>query len=88
VIARLLLAVSLVLLVAAPGPALAEVAQAAQIELADEPAPLADDEAVTPPAAARATARACAARPSPPEEPPPPRLARSRIFRPPRSSFD
>lgn len=90
VIARLLVILSLMLLVAAPAPELTETALAApalQLELADEPAPLADDEVAAPPAVAPAAPPAGAAWPGACEDDPPPARAHTQIFRPPRSSL-
>ena len=86
VIARFLLAVSLVLLVAAPAEALAG---SVQIEiLVEEPAPPADEDAAAPQASVHAASRDGAARPAPSEVVVPTGLALARIFRPPRPSFD
>jgi len=82
VIARIVLAVSLVLLVAAPE---AWAAGPAPIELVDEGAPPADDDAVAPCAPVPAAARAVAVRPPPFEATALPRPAPARIFRPPRA---
>ncbi len=81
-ISRIVLAVALVLLVAAPAPALDG---AVQIEIVEEPAPLADDEAVTTRAAVRATSRLHAAGVTPSEDLAAPGPALTRVFRPPRS---
>lgn len=86
VIARIVLAVSLVLLVAAPAAWAAGAAAPAPIELVDDGAPLADDAAVAPCAPVlAAAARAAAVRPPPFEEIALPRPAPARIFRPPRA---
>jgi hypothetical protein len=82
VIARIVLAASLVLLVAAPE---AWAAGPAPIELLDEGAPQADDDAVAPCAPVLAAAPAAAVRPPPFEEIALPRPALARIFRPPRA---
>jgi hypothetical protein len=81
VIARLLLAVSLVLLVAAPAPALAG---SVHIEIAEELAAHADDEAAPPLAAACAPSRARAPHRAPSEEIVPRGPVLARVFRPPR----
>ena len=90
VIARILVALSLMLLVAAPaseraGAALA--APAAQLELADEPVPVADEEGAAPHDATRAASRACVACPAAYEKAPPFSRVHTRIFRPPRPSL-
>jgi hypothetical protein len=80
VISRIVLAVALVLLVAAPALALAE---AVHIELAEEPSP-ADDEVVAPLTVPQATARPPAARPPRSEGLAAPGPGTARVFRPPR----
>jgi hypothetical protein len=87
VLAQIVLAVSLVLLVAAPAPAAGGSAQPAQIELLDEAAPFAEEEAVAAPAAAHAASHACAASRHSSAEIVPPGPALARIFRPPRRSI-
>jgi hypothetical protein len=85
VIARIVLAVSLVLLVAAPEAWAAGPAQPAQIELVDQGAPLAGDDAVSQRAPAPAAARVAVVRPPPFDAIALPRPAPTRIFRPPRA---
>jgi hypothetical protein len=90
VIARILVIFSLMLLVAAPASELAGTAAAAPaalLELADEPAPLADDDAVAPPAAAPDAWRARGARPAAGAAVPPAPRALTQIFRPPRPAL-
>lgn len=90
VIARLLVILSLMLLVAAPASELAGsalAAPAAQLELVDEPVPLADDEVAAPHEAAPAAPPAWAAWPGACEDGPPAARPRTQIFRPPRSSL-
>jgi hypothetical protein len=84
VIVRILVAVSLVLLAAAPASALAGSAPPAQVELVEQPAPVTDDEAVAPRACALAVPLTCAASPPPSEEIAPSGPALARLFRPPR----
>ena len=80
-IARILLAVSLVLLVAAPAPALAGSMHFEQVE---EAGSLVDDEATEQVVPAYAVARPPAARPPRSEAAAPTGPALDRIFRPPR----
>jgi hypothetical protein len=87
VIARILIALSLMLLVAAPASGLAGAAPAAQLELADEPVPVADEEGAAPHDATRGASRACLACPAAYENAPPPSRVHTRIFRPPRPSL-
>jgi len=90
VVARLLVLLSLMLLVAAPVPeraGAALAAPAAQLELADEPAPLADDDAVALPAAAPGAWRAPAVRPAAGTAASLPSRAHTQIFRPPRPAL-
>lgn len=87
-IARIVLAISLVLLVAAPAAWAADPAQPAQpaqIELVDQGAPLAGDDAVAPRAPAPAAARVAVVRPPPFDAIALPRPGPARIFRPPRA---
>jgi len=88
VIARILIAVSVALLIAAAAPSAsggAPPAPSAQIELVDVGAPLADDEAVTPCVLPPAASRACAAPRAPAGQLPPPQPMLARVFRPPRT---
>jgi hypothetical protein len=80
VISRIVLAVALVLLVAAPAPALAD---AVQIELAEEPSPP-DDEVVALFTAPHAAAGPRAARPARSEELAGSGPGMAGVFRPPR----
>ncbi|HSK05009.1 MAG TPA: hypothetical protein VK932_27360 [Kofleriaceae bacterium] len=79
-ISRIVLAMALVLLVAAPAPALAE---ALHIELAEEPSP-ADDEVVAPFTVPRAVAPLPAVRGARSEELAAPGPGTAGVFRPPR----
>lgn len=79
-ISRIVLAVALVLLVAAPAPALAE---AVQIELAEEPTPP-DDEVVAPFTGPHGGARQRAPRPARSEDLAAPGPGMAGVFRPPR----
>lgn len=87
-IARIVLVVSLVLLAAAPGSALAGTAPSADLQLLEQVAPTADDDAAVPVPAALAVAPACAGVcPAPSGELALPRPALARIFRPPRPAI-
>jgi hypothetical protein len=81
VIARIVLVLSLVLLVAAPAGALAG---SVQIELVEDAASAADDEAVAPIALAHAASPASHLRQDRSEEIAPAAPAIGRVFRPPR----
>jgi len=87
VIARIVLVASLALLAVAQGPALGEPAQPAQLELVEQAAPPAEEEAVATFAFALAASRARAACPQSSEEIASPGPALARIFRPPRRSI-
>lgn len=80
-IARLVLAVSLVLLVAAPE---AQPVGSVHVEIVETAAPLANDEAMDPLPAPHAPVGTRAARPPRSSEAAPPGPALARIFRPPR----
>ena len=81
VIARIFLALSLVLLIAAPA---AMAIDAALVELAEEPPPLADEEAVVSQAPAAAAPRDRAEHRPSSEVSDPPQGAIAQVFRPPR----
>jgi hypothetical protein len=81
VIARIFLALSLVLLVAAPA---AMVAEAALVELAEEPPPLLDEEAGVSQAPGAGALRDRATHRASSEGSAPPQGAIAQVFRPPR----
>jgi hypothetical protein len=83
VIARIMLAIALVLLVAAPAQALAG---SVHFELVEEPAPAADDETAAPFVSAHAAPCASAIRPPASEDIVTTAPVLAGIFRPPRPS--